>query len=218
MGNERLTAANYQQFVERMISRYEGGYGWNRNDPGGPTKYGITCYDLAQHRHQHMTSMSAWASIVRAMTLTEADTIYAEKYATACAFNDLRTGCDCVVLDFGVNSGPLRSAKYSQHIVGVAQDGIIGPVTVRAINAYISADFINRLCDARMQFLRQLGIWGTFGKGWTSRIRDLRAYALGLLEPHPRLMARQYQHKTTRITLAFAKGWRVGDEDSSTIV
>ena len=68
-----MTIADYQPFVERMIQRYEGGYGWDAADPGGPTKYGITCYDLAEHRHQTVTSMAAWAPLVKAMTLDEAD-------------------------------------------------------------------------------------------------------------------------------------------------
>ncbi len=34
-----MTVQDYKPFVERMISRYEGGYGWDRNDPGGPTKF-----------------------------------------------------------------------------------------------------------------------------------------------------------------------------------
>jgi hypothetical protein len=29
-----MTAQDYQAFVERIIWRYEGGYGWDRNDPG----------------------------------------------------------------------------------------------------------------------------------------------------------------------------------------
>ena len=63
---ERLgVTKDYRPFVERMINRYEGGYGWNRSDPGGPTKDGITCYDLAEHRHQVMDSMVRWAPIVR---------------------------------------------------------------------------------------------------------------------------------------------------------
>jgi lysozyme family protein len=96
---------DYQAFVERMIARYEGGYGWDRRDPGGPTKFGITCYDLAEYLGEKMNSMSAWAPRVKAMTLATADEIYKKKYATACQFDALNAGCDCVVFDFGVNSG-----------------------------------------------------------------------------------------------------------------
>jgi lysozyme family protein len=178
---------NYQQFVERMISRYEGGYGWDKADSGGPTKYGITCYDLAAHRHQVMDSMARWAPIVRAMPLSEADEIYASKYATACGFDDLVSGADCVVFDFGVNSGPGRAVAFAQHIVGATADGRMGPATKHAINSHDTATFINALCDARLAFLKRLSIWGTFGRGWTARIADLRKYSLALVHDHAKL-------------------------------
>lgn len=171
---------NYTAFVERMILRYEGGYGWDAKDPGGPTKFGITCYDLAQSLGQKMNSMSAWAPRVKAMTLATADAIYAKKYATACRFNDLNSGCDCVVFDFGVNSGPSRAVKFSQRIVGTTADGILGPITLKAINAKDPREFVNLLCDARLAFLRSLGTWSRFGRGWASRVADLREYSLAL--------------------------------------
>lgn len=172
---------NYQRFVERMISKYEGGYGWDRADPGGPTKYGITCYDLAEHLGEKMNSMAAWAPRVRAMTLETADEIYRTKYAVRCRFDDLNGGVDCVIFDFGVNSGPPRAIKFSQNIVGVAADGIFGPVTLAAINGMDAQKFINELCDARLHFLHGLATWRTFGTGWSRRVADLRAYSLDLV-------------------------------------
>ncbi len=176
---------NYKTFVDRMIQRYEGGYGWDRADPGGPTNFGITCYDLAAHRGQRMQSKAAWAPIVEAMSLQEAEDIYATKYATACRFNDLNSGPDCVVFDFGVNSGPSRAVKYAQMVVGTARDGVLGPVTLAAINGMDSNKFIDDLCDMRLGFLHHLGTWKTFGRGWTARVADLRAFAHKVAGAHP---------------------------------
>jgi lysozyme family protein len=187
--------ANFKPFVDRMIQRYEGSYGWDPADAGGPTKYGITCYDLAEHRHQKMTSPSAWASTVRAMPLSEAEEIYATKYAVQCHFNDLGSGKDCCVFDFGVNSGSSRAIKFAQQVVGAASDGVLGPVSLKAIDEYDSGRFVNHLCDLRMAFLRRLGNWSTFGKGWTARVADLRHYAFGLIIPtvHPIVTAKAYE-------------------------
>ncbi len=200
---------DYQPFVERMISRYEGGYGWDRNDPGGPTKFGITCYDLAEFLGEKMNSMSAWAPRVKAMTLATADEIYKKKYATACRFDELNAGCDCVVFDFGVNSGvgaPRSPAiRFSQRIVGVMVDGRLGPVTLKAINDMNPTQFINQLCNARLAFLRGLGIWGTFGKGWTSRVQDLRKYSIALLTPPSIAKLGKPERKEPLIPMAFAK-------------
>ena len=168
---------NYKAFVDRMIQRYEGGYGWDHADPGGPTNFGITCFDLAEHRHQKMTSMSAWAPLVRAMSLQEAEDIYASKYATACRFYDLNSGPDCAIFDFGVNSGPSRAIKYAQMVVDTSRDGILGPITLAAINKMDPDKFVDNLCDLRLSFLRHLSTWPSFGKGWTSRVSDLRSYS-----------------------------------------
>ena len=214
-----MTAVDYDPFIERMINRYEGGYGWDSGDPGGPTKYGITCFDLAEHRHQRMTSMAAWASIVRAMPLSEAEDIYKTKYATQCCFDQLHAGCDCVVLDFGVNSGSSRSIKYAQSVVGVAVDGILGPETLAAINNHSPTSFITGLCAARLRFLKGLRTWGTFGRGWGARVLDLRQYSLNLLSQHGMVAGRLEVLKPTkrghskemRIPRAFGKSY--GDEE-----
>src|SRR5665213_1419957 len=105
--------ADYDPFVGRMIQRYEGPYGWNKKDPGGPTKYGITCFDLAEHMGQKMDSMARWAPIVQAMTLATAEQIYSTKYAVAIGFNALPAGCDVVVMDYAVNSGVGRGKLIS---------------------------------------------------------------------------------------------------------
>jgi lysozyme family protein len=171
---------NYKAFVDRMIRLYEGGYGWDISDPGGPTKYGITCYDLAQHRHMRMDSKSRWAPLVHAMPLSEAEDIYASKYATACQFDALKSGCDCVVMDFGVNSGPSRAVKYAQLVTRVHMDGVLGPETLAAINVMAADHFIDALCNARLGFLHALNTWTTFGRGWTHRVNDLRVYSHGV--------------------------------------
>jgi lysozyme family protein len=208
--NREGLESNYSAFVERMIARYEGGYGWDPNDPGGPTKYGITCYDLAEFMHDRMDSMARWAPIVRAMSLVTADEIYADKYATACRFDDLGAGKDCSVFDFGVNSGPSRAVKYAQIIVGVTVDGVLGPVTLAAINSYDPKSFINKLCDTRLGFLERLSTWSTFGRGWSSRVSDLRAYSLALLNPKP-MDKVGFQSKLTLIPNAFAKAYSPDD-------
>lgn len=202
-----MTVADYTPFVDRMIQRYEGGFGWDRNDPGGPTKFGVTCYDLAEFMHDTMDSMARWAPIVKAMSLQTAEEIYETKYATACDFNELGAGKDCVVFDFGINSGPSRSIRYAQLVTRVTVDGILGPVTLAAINAADPRAFINALCDQRLGFLRSLGTWPTFGAGWSARIADLRTYSLNLAYPPAKAAPETYVDKLERIPLAFAKGY-----------
>ena len=206
-----MTVADYEPFVERMIFRYEGNFCWNRSDPGGPTKFGVTCYDLAESMGKKMDSMARWAPIVRAMSLATADQIYKKKYATACQFDKLKAGCDTVVFDFGVNSGPSRSIMHAQAIVRVNVDGVLGAKTLAAINAYDGAMFVNELCDRRMKFLRGLGIFRTYGRGWTARVTDLRKYSLALQKPQPTALLALPEAKLRPIKNAYVKAY--ADED-----
>ena len=139
------------------------------------------------------------------MSLAVADEIYRTKYVTACQFDALNSGCDCVVFDFGVNSGPSRAIKFAQQIVKVNVDGVLGPATLQAINSFNVPKFINSLCDARLAFLRALGTWGTFGRGWSARVRDLRSYSLALTRPIRVAALTNPVHKELRIPKAFAK-------------
>lgn len=174
--------ADYQPFIDRMIHRYEGGYGWNHKDPGGPTNFGITCYDLAEYRGQRMTSMEAWVEPVRSMPLSEAEAIYAKKYATGVWFNVLPAGVDCVMLDYGVNSGNSRSIKVARAIAGLPAGGMDQALLDGV--AHDPSGFIDKMCDERLRFMHAIrggSAWAEFGHGWGTRVADLRAFAHHLI-------------------------------------
>lgn len=182
---------DYKPFVDRMISRYEGGYGWDRKDPGGPTKYGITCFDLAAHRGQKMTSMTAWVPTVKAMDLSEAEAIYASKYATFCHFDDLQVGADCVLFDYEVNSGTGRIVPVCRTILKKPGGSIFDLALVDAVNKADVNWFIDQVDNERIAFMHRIrggSAWAEFGKGWGARVNDLGHYshalAAGIREPH----------------------------------
>lgn len=174
--------ALYQAFIERVIHRYEGGYGWNRKDPGGPTNYGVTCFDLAEHRGQKMNSMAAWVDPVRNMTLAEAETIYKTKYAAAIRFDDLPAGVDCCMLDYGINSGNGRPIAVARRLVGVpGSNAKMDQALLDAIKKRDPKQFIQAMCDERLRFMHAIrngSAWAEFGKGWGARVEDLRRYCL----------------------------------------
>jgi lysozyme family protein len=153
---------------------FEGGYVDHPKDPGGATNMGITHITLAEHRRRPVTKTD-----VRNLTKAEAAEIYDLRYWRPLSGDKLRVGVDLTVLDFGINSGISRSAKYTQAIAGVTQDGKIGPVTLRALEKIPSRDVIKRLCARRLSFIQSLKIWNTFGKGWSRRIASVEATALG---------------------------------------
>lgn len=161
------------------VLRHEGGYVDHPADPGGATNMGITRKTLARWR-----SVSPWwglpKSAVKALGRDEAARIYRARYWTPCRADDLPAGLDLALFDFAVNSGPDRAIRTLQAGLGVAADGIVGPLTLAAISKASSVSAINDLCDRRLGFLGRLSTFSTFGRGWTSRVADIRQAALGM--------------------------------------
>lgn len=159
------------------VLKHEGGYADHPRDPGGATNMGITHHTLSRWRKRKVTKAE-----VKALTQDEAASIYEAFYWDALLCDDMPRGVDYAVFDFGVNSGIGRSAKFVQAIVGTEQDGRIGPITLRALDAYLADKgrqaFITKISANRLAYLKGLKTWRTFGKGWSRRVREMQAVAL----------------------------------------
>lgn len=158
----------------RLMFGHEGGYVNSKNDSGGPTKYGITHRTLAAHRGVQ----SVTAAQVKALTLAEAETIYRKSYWPQSGGDVLPVGLDYAAFDFGVNAGPRRAVLVLQKVLGVTQDGTIGPRTLAAVKAYSGGvtKLIRDYCNARMTYLKSLtGPKGfpEHGRGWTIRVTGI---------------------------------------------
>jgi lysozyme family protein len=178
-----MAQSTYIAFVDRMIKRYEGGYGWNRKDPGGPTKYGVTCWDLAEHRGQKMDSMARWAPLVQAMELSEAEAIYKTKYAAAIRYDDLPAGVDALFMDYAVNSGVSRPIIVIRRMLNVPGSSRMDQALLDAIKKIDPSWIIKTMCAERLQFMHSIRggeAWAEFGNGWSARVSDLQLYCLHL--------------------------------------
>lgn len=162
---------NYAQALKQVL-KYEGGYVDHPQDPGGPTNKGITqaVYD-SWRKSQNLPVQS-----VRGIADLEVAAIYKNLYWDKIRGDDLPSGVDFAIFDYAVNSGVSRAAKTLQSVVGVAQDGQIGPQTIQAAKTYVAMSITNR----RLAFMQSLSIWPTFGKGWAARIADVKNQILAL--------------------------------------
>jgi lysozyme family protein len=158
-----------------LVLKSEGGWSDNPADPGGATMKGVT---LANFRRY--VKADASKTDLKNITDDQVATVYRRFYWDAVAGAQLPDGVDYAVFDFAVNSGPGRAAKYLQAVVGVAQDGKIGPATLAAVQAKPSGAIIDTLCDNRLAFLKRLDTWPTFGKGWQTRVESVRKASLSM--------------------------------------
>lgn len=165
------------QIIEEIIER-EGGYSDRAADRGGPTNWGVTITTLRRVRG----NPSLTAQDVKRLTKDEARIIYHEEFIKAPGFDliphdTLRTH----MIDFGVNSSPARSIRYVQRIVGVKEDGRLGPVTLAAIKRMGYSRVNNLLAIQRILHLARLvrddaripeGTNAEFIYGWDIRATD----------------------------------------------
>jgi lysozyme family protein len=169
-----MSASSYDEALARLLV-HEGGYSNHPSDPGGPTNWGITLRDARAYWKQDAT-----ASDVRNLPRAVAKSIFRTKYWAALACDELPAGVDYAVFDYGVNSGIGRAAKVLQRLLGLADDGTIGPRTLAAAACADAGRLIDAICDERLAFLQGLRTWSVFGNGWGRRVREVRAVALAL--------------------------------------
>lgn len=144
----------------------EGGYVNDPQDPGGPTNMGITFMTLSDWLHRTCT-----VDEVKNLTRATAAAIYHQNYWLPVNGNNLPAGVDLMVWDFGVNAGPQTSAMELQRIVGVIEDGAIGPITLAACSAFAKqGDLLSALADAHDTYYRSLADFDIFGDGWIGRV------------------------------------------------
>jgi lysozyme family protein len=120
---------------------------------------------------------------LRAITDAKLEYIYKTGYWDKCRCDDLPDGVDYVVFDQAVNSGPGRSAKWLQAVIGAAVDGEIGPLTIAATRTHAPTQVINVMCDERLAFLQRIrngDLWKTFGRGWQARVDGVREHGIRL--------------------------------------
>lgn len=171
--------ANWDRCL-RHVLKDEGGYVNHPRDPGGRTNLGVT-----QRVWEVYIGHKVTEEEMRALTVEKVKPLYKRNYWDACNGDFLPLGVDLVVFDYAVNSGVARSLKTLQKVVGTEADGRAGPDTMRALQDYINRQgprgLIDALCESRMKFLRALGTWNDFGKGWTRRVARVRVSSVSWL-------------------------------------
>jgi hypothetical protein len=161
-----------------LVLGAEGGFANDARDKGGATNFGITIGTLTDWRRGRSSDTTVTIDDVRALTLDEAKEIYRSRFWNVMRCDDLPPGVDLLVFDFGVNAGTARSARVLQQVLGVEQDGSVGPVTLNGLNTCPADKVIRDFSARRLDFYRSLDDFSVFGAGWTNRTNTMLEAAL----------------------------------------
>lgn len=163
------------QFVDKLIQsafNMEGGYSDDRSDTGNyyrgrfiGTNHGISAPLLAE-----VLGRTPTVEDMKNLTAEEASNIYKERYVQQYGIDALPTDLQEIVFHGVINSGG-HAIKVVQGLLGLKQDGVVGPVTREAMQ---NADFTReQFRDALLNKYRTFRTWSDHGRGWTNRFNAL---------------------------------------------
>lgn len=165
---------NWDQCFQ-MVLKNEGGFSNNPRDPGGMTNLGVT-----KRAWENWVGHTVNEDFMRNLTPEKVNPFYKAQYWDRIKGDQLPAGIDYALYDFAVNSGVMKASKTAQEIAGVPADGVIGQKSIAAIIACNPHEVADAICDMRLEFLKRLSTFDTFGKGWTDRVGRVKAKALSM--------------------------------------
>lgn len=175
------TAESRFQKMHAFIRRWEGGFSNHPADKGGATNMGITIGTLADWRGKEVS-----VEDVRNLTRAEADAIFRTRYYAQCRCGEMPDRVAMVVYNCAVLSGPKRAATFVQEAFNslgmtvdgkkLDTDGVVGRLTMGAIQATDATALASAFMDRQEAHLRSLNDFTTFGTGWMNRMAALREF------------------------------------------
>ncbi len=150
----------FNQFINRVLS-HEGGYVNHPKDPGGETNWGVT---------KRTAMANGFNGSMRAMTREQAIGIYRKAFWERYHADQMPEAVAFQFFDACVNHGYGNAARMLQRAAGVPDDGIIGEISLKAINSLPENDLLLRFNAERLVFYTKLGTFTSFGKGWVRRV------------------------------------------------
>jgi len=165
-----------------FVQKEEGGYVDDKFDSGGATMAGVTqnTYDI------YRRAKSLPPQAVKLITKAERREIF-EGIWKDCHADKLPVGLSLVHFDCAVNTGNKRAAITLQRALDVNDDGIIGPLTLKAVRGYKDVEgLVIKYTELRRVFYRGLATARPkdlkFLKGWL--LRTNRAERAAIKEIH----------------------------------
>lgn len=155
----------------RVVVGVEGNYSDNPADPGNWT--GGRCGAGVCKGTRFGISAGAYPSLdIKNLKLEQAQSIYQRDYWAPICGEKLPAPLALLVFDAAVNNGVTRAAKWLQAVVGVAQDGVVGPLTLAAVSSKAGegAAVLAEFQAQRLVFMAGLPTWRTFSGGWSRRL------------------------------------------------
>lgn len=161
-----MSAVQFVIVMQRVLG-HEGGYVNNPADPGGETNWGISKRSYSKVDIKNLTRNQAIAIYYRDFWVKiRGDELTKSTFTDGAAYQ---------LCDAAVNSGPPQAIRFMQRALGVADDGVFGPVSMEALKRMPEWKFLVLFIAERMEFQGKLRNWPSASRGWNARnVANLR--------------------------------------------
>jgi len=186
---------DYRDAINKVL-QHEAGYVNNPKDAGKRTNLGVTqaVYETFLGRKligpdtdaPSGQTMSEAESVMRNMPLGNAITIYKKNYWDVIQGDKIKQyAIAAAIFDQAINRGNVAAVKQAQRVLGITQDGKMGPVTLAALNAVSDTSFIPKYIAESITAYKTIVAnnpsQAVFLTGWLHRAESLRQYAMSFL-------------------------------------
>ena len=182
----------------KIVLDFEGGYSNDPADRGGETNYGITYNTLNDAKNKGWIPFNV---TIQNIQLEHAKIIYKKGYWDVVQADSLPHPLDLIMFDSAVNHGPNAAVKLLQKSLNtllpyteLKVDGIIGPLTLRAVRdyeglqdapgshnksniRYLCIDVLMNRIELYLSIVLNNKSQEKFLKGWLNRVFKLKQQA-----------------------------------------
>lgn len=160
------------------ILKWEGGFVNDPDDLGGATNKGVTFKTYKLYRNRKGLPIPSVGDLKR-LSDDEFTDILKTMFWDACRSDEINSQSVAnAIVDWAWNSGTTTAAKEIQRVLGVKADGIIGNITLSAINSQSPLPLFYKIKAARVKYIERICKSRPenqkYYRGWMNRINDLQ--------------------------------------------
>lgn len=160
------------------ILKWEGGFVNDPDDLGGATNKGVTFKTYKLYRNRKGLPIPSVGDLKR-LSNDEFTDILKTMFWDACRADEINSQSVAnAIVDWAWHSGTTTAAKEIQRVLGVKADGIIGNITLSAINSQSPLPLFGKIKAARVKYIERICKSRPenqkYYRGWMNRINDLQ--------------------------------------------
>lgn len=160
------------------IAKWEGGFVNDKTDRGGATNMGITIHTWRSVGYDKDGDGDIDAQDIKLLTHTDFAAVLKKHYWNRWKADSINNQSIADILVDWVWGSGAWGIKIPQRILGLTQDGVVGPKTIAAVNSQDQKVLFEKIFAARVKFLNDIvkndSSQKRFIKGWLNRLNDFK--------------------------------------------